>query len=213
MSKNTSMRQAALTEALHSLEADPRAPSELREALRELQQQHLELEQQNRALQEAQRELEESRNRYMELYDFAPMACVSLDERACIQDLNLTGATLLGQDRTRLQNLPFTPFVDSADVSRFLLHLRQCIAGETLNTELRLRIGGNRLDVRLHSAPLFADGRGRMCRAALLDITELRQMQLRLSLSGRLATVRTIAASIAHEIHNPLAFLMRTLQL
>lgn len=213
MSNRSRMRQAALTEALHSIEADPRVPSELREALREFQQQHLELELQNRALQEAQQELKESRNRYMELYDFAPMACVSLDERACIQGLNLTCATLLGQDRTRLQNLPFTPFVDSADVSRFLLHLRQCIAGETLNTELRLRIGGNRLDVRLHSAPLYDGGRGRMCRTAILDITELRQMQLRLSLSERLATVGTIAASIAHEINNPLAFLMGNLSL
>jgi PAS domain S-box-containing protein len=210
---NNSMRQAALAETLHSIEADPRAPSELREALRELQRQHLELEMQNRTLQEAQRELEESLNRYRELYDFAPMACVSLDEHACIQELNLTGATLLGQDRTRLQGQPFTPFVDPADVNRFLLHVRRSIAGETLSTELRLRIGGNRLDVRLHNAPLCDGARGRWCRTAIVDITELRQMQLRLSLAERLATVGTIAASIAHEINNPLAFLMGSLSL
>jgi hypothetical protein len=88
MSNNTRVRKLALTEEFQ-IEADPRAPSELREALRELQRQHLELEMQNRALQEAQQDLEASRNRYMELYDFAPMACVSLDEHACIQDLNL----------------------------------------------------------------------------------------------------------------------------
>jgi signal transduction histidine kinase len=103
--------------------------------------------------------------------------------------------------------------VDSADVSRFLLHVRRSIAGETLRTELRLRIGESRLDVRLHSAPLHDDGRGRMCRTAILDITELRQMQLRLSLAERLATVGTIAASIAHEINNPLAFLMGNVSL
>ncbi len=150
----------------------------------------------------------------MELYDFAPMACVSLNERACIQDLNLTGAALLRQDRTFLQGLPFTPFVDPPDVSRFLLHVRQCISGETLSTELRLRVAGRLFEVRLHSAPL-QDGSqpGRMCRTAIIDITELRQVQLRLSLTERLATVGTLAAGIAHEINNPLAFLMGNLTL
>ena len=99
-------------------------------------------------------------------------------------------------------------------MSRFLLHVRQCISGETLSTELRLRIAGRLLEVRLHSAPL-QDGspHGRMCRTAIIDITELRQMQLRLSLTERLATVGTIAAGIAHEINNPLAFLMGNLTL
>ncbi len=214
MSKNSGMTQVDLTRALHSIESDPKAPDELRRVLRELQRHQLELELQNRELQEAQQELEESRNRYMELYDFAPMACVSLNERACIQDLNLTGAALLCQDRTVLQGLPFTPFVDPPDVSSFLLHVRRCIAGETLNTELRLRIGGSRLDVRLHSAPLqHGEQQVRLCRTAILDITELRQMQVRLSLAERLATVGTIAAAIAHEINNPLAFLMGNLSL
>ncbi len=214
MSKNSGMTQVDLTRALHSIESDPRASDELRRVLRELQRHQLELEMQNRELQEAQQALEESRNRYMELYDFAPMACVSLNERACIQDLNLTGAALLRKDRTYLQGLPFTPFVDPADVSRFLLHVRRCIAGETLSTELQLRIKGERLDVRLHSAPIQEGGlHRRVCRTAIVDITELRQMQLRLSLSERLATVGTLAAGIAHEINNPLAFLMNSLGL
>ncbi|WP_169787089.1 hybrid sensor histidine kinase/response regulator [Hyalangium minutum] len=208
------MSRAEVEQAVHSLECNPTAPDELKHLLRELQRHQLELELQNRELQEAHQALEESRNRYMELYDFAPMACVSLNERACIQDLNLTGAALLRQDRTFLQGLPFTPFVDPQDVSRFLLHVRQCIAGETLSTELRLRVARSQFEVRLYSAPL-QDGRPheRMCRTAIIDITELRQVQLRLSLAERLATVGTIAAGIAHEINNPLAFLMGNLTL
>ena len=207
------MTRADLVQAMHSLESNPTAPEELKHLLRELQRHQLELELQNVELRAAQQALEESRNRYMELYDFAPMACVSLNARACIQDLNLTGAALLRQDRAFLQGLPFTPFVDPADVSRFLLHVRQCIAGETLSTELRLRVAGSHVEVRLHSAPLQDGTNERMCRTAIIDITELRQMQLRLSLSERLATVGTIAAGIAHEINNPLAFLMGNLTL
>jgi len=214
MGDQRNMTRADLVQAVLSLESNPTASEELRHLLREIQRHQLELELQNRELQEAQQALEESRNRYMELYDFAPMACVSLNERACIQDLNLTGAALLRQDRGFLQGLPFTPFVEPGDVSRFLIHVRQCIAGETLSTELRLRIAGERLEVRLHSAPLQGGRQhGRMCRTAIIDITELRQVQLRLSLSERLATVGTIAAGIAHEINNPLAFLMGNLTL
>ncbi|RYZ40039.1 MAG: PAS domain S-box protein, partial [Myxococcaceae bacterium] len=203
-----------VTQALHTLENSPNAPEELRGLLRELQRHQLELELQNRELQEAQQALEESRNRYMELYDFAPMACASLDANGCIQDLNLTGANLLGQNRSYLQGLPFTPFVDPVDVGRFFGHLRQCIDGETVSTELRLRIARRQVEVRLVSAPLEDTGSPvRMCRTAIFDITELRQMQVRLSLAERLAAVGTLAAGIAHEVNNPLAFLMGSLSL
>ncbi|RKH32511.1 ATP-binding protein [Corallococcus sp. CA031C] len=214
MDGRSGKKQAELTQALHALETNPSAPEELRGLLRELQRHQLELEVQNRELQEAQQALEESRNRYMELYDFAPMACVSLDVNGCIQDLNLTGASLLGQNRSYLQGLPFTPFVDSADVGRFFGHLRQCIHGETVSTELRLRIARRQVEVRLVSAPLDDSGsQQRMCRTAIIDITELRQMQVRLSLAERLAAVGTLAAGIAHEVNNPLAFLMGSLGL
>ncbi|MCY1035204.1 ATP-binding protein [Corallococcus sp. BB11-1] len=214
MDGRSGKKQADLTQALHTLENSPNAPEELRGLLRELQRHQLELELQNRELQEAQQALEESRNRYMELYDFAPMACASLDANGCIQDLNLTGANLLGQNRSYLQGLPFTPFVDPVDVGRFFGHLRQCIDGETVSTELRLRIARRQVEVRLVSAPLEDTGSPvRMCRTAIFDITELRQMQVRLSLAERLAAVGTLAAGIAHEVNNPLAFLMGSLSL
>ena len=99
MNSQGRMTRADMTQAVQAIEAQSGASDELKHLLRELQRHQLELEVQNHELQEAQQALEESRNRYMELYDFAPMACVSLNERACIQDLNLTGAALLGQDR------------------------------------------------------------------------------------------------------------------
>ncbi|QRN96466.1 response regulator [Archangium violaceum] len=209
-----SLSRAELARALESLDSTPVAPDELKRLLRELQRHQLELELQNRELRETHQELEESRSRYVDLYDFAPMACVSLDGRACIRELNLTGAALLQRDRTHLMGQPFTPFVDPPDLSRFLQHIRQCLSGETVSTELGLRVGKSRIVVRLHSAP-FSGGEpyGHLCRTAILDITELRQMQFRLSLTERLATVGTLAAGVAHEINNPLSFLMGSIEL
>ena len=214
MSHHDRLSRPELARALNSLESESRTPDELKYLLLELQRHQLELEMQNQQIREAQQALEESRSRYADLYDFAPMACLSLDSRACIQELNLASAALLRQERSHLRGLPFTPFVDPSDVSRFLWHVRLCTQGQTVSAELGLRIGGARIEVQFHGAPLEAGApQGRMCRVALLDISPLRQMQARLSLTERLAAVGSLAAGIAHEINNPLAFLITHLDL
>src|SRR4051794_21527422 len=57
---------------------------------------------QNEQLRDIQESLEISRDRYADLYDFAPLAYVTLDSNGVIVEINLTGAMLLGQDRHRL---------------------------------------------------------------------------------------------------------------
>jgi signal transduction histidine kinase/CheY-like chemotaxis protein len=209
------MSRADLLRALESSESAAVERDELKLLLRELQRHQLELELQNRELRESQQALEESRSRYAELYDFAPMACLSLDSRGCIQEINLTGAALLRRERSQLIGRPLSPLVVPADVVPFLQHVRRCFAGESLVTELGLRLGGGkRIKVRLHSAPYNGSlPHARLCRTALIDVTELRQMELRLSVAERLASVGTLAAGVAHEINNPLAFLYNNLEL
>jgi PAS domain S-box-containing protein len=78
--------------------------------LHELRVHQVELEIQNRALREAQEQLEMSRERYVELFDFAPVAYLSLESDGRVVEANLTAAELLGHDREvmigrRLQTL------------------------------------------------------------------------------------------------------------
>jgi signal transduction histidine kinase/CheY-like chemotaxis protein len=208
------MSRADLLGALESSQSAVVERDELKVLLRELQRHQLEIELQNRELRESQQALEESRSRYAELYDFAPMAYLSLDSRGCIQEINLTGAALLRRDRSQLIGQPLSPLVVPADVVPFLQHVRRCFAGESLVTELGLRPGGARIKVRLHSVPHDGNSpHARLCRTALVDVTELRQMELRLSVAERLASVGTLAAGVAHEINNPLAFLTNNLEL
>ena len=60
------------------------------------------------------------------------------------------------------------------------------------------------------SVPLLFDGAPAVVSIAR-DVTEERLLQGRLQLNDRLASVGTLAAGIAHEINNPLAFVMSNL--
>ncbi len=51
-----------------------------------------------------------------------------------------------------------------------------------------------------------AQGRSQRLVGVMMDVTEQRRMQDRLALSDRLASVGSLAAGVAHEINNPLAY-------
>jgi len=83
--------------------------------LHELEVHQIELEIQNETLRQAQAELEASRDRYVDLYDFAPVGYLTLSRDGRIEQINLTGATLLGEELKALLNLPFARFVAPED--------------------------------------------------------------------------------------------------
>ncbi|HET9551986.1 MAG TPA: PAS domain S-box protein [Anaeromyxobacteraceae bacterium] len=54
---------------------------------------------------------------------------------------------------------------------------------------------------------------GRPCRivGAVTDITERKELQLRLQVADRMATIGTLAAGVAHEINNPMSYVVSNL--
>ena len=91
----------------------------LHELLHELRVHQVELEMQNEALRQAQHTMEESRDRYVDLYDFSPVGYLTLLPGGMISEINLTGATMLETDRTKLLQRRFAPFVAAADRDRW----------------------------------------------------------------------------------------------
>lgn len=148
--------------------------------LRELQVRQLELEAQNRELREVQRMLEEARDRYANLYDGAPIGYLTLDEAGCIQEINLTGATMLCGTRENIVGTPLVTHVIKNDIHAFSHHLQQTFSSSgNVVTELRMMTRTDEPNcVRLESAAI---GNGiRACRTVMTNITEQKRITLAL---------------------------------
>jgi PAS domain S-box-containing protein len=101
----------AKTAHLHS----PRTKEGTQRLVHELEVHQIELETQNVELRQVQEEFELSRNKYAELYDFAPVGYFTFDASGVIQEVNLTGAQLLGIERLLLADKPFNRFIADAE--------------------------------------------------------------------------------------------------
>jgi PAS domain S-box-containing protein len=153
---------------------------EVQYLLHELQVHQIELELQNRALRESQHALEESRDRYADLYDFAPVGYLTLSDKAVILELNLRAASLLGRERSRLIGSPLIPRLEQGESRVLLNHLSQAFKSDSkVVHEVRLRTAdGEPRVVRMQSlAVKGAKAEARTCHTAMIDVTAQRQTE------------------------------------
>ena len=175
--------------------------------LHELQVHQAELEMQNEELRRSHVALEEARDRYVDLYDFAPVAYLTVSTSGTVLDANLTCATLLGVDRAKLRGRPFVAFVHPDDADGWHALLRAPRRPEAPDESLDLRIRRSDGTVLHGQLAVRHEVRGdevQSHRIALSDASEIRALQAKLALASRLAAMGTLVAGIAHEINNPL---------
>jgi len=210
-------------ELIRRLRAAERVAQELNDARmqrQELQIQEEEIRVQNTQLLEMQQSLELSRDRYAELYDFAPQAYATLDQHGIIKEINLTGATLLGWERANLVDRPLLVHVHKQDRERLLEHLHQVMqAPRDSSAELRLvSRSGREIPVQLttHRIHGTAANAPAVMRTAMVDLTDLqRTEQERRNALLREQSARTAAetkdrliAMVSHELRTPLSAMM-----
>lgn len=91
--------------------------------LHELQVHQIELEMQNEALRQAHIDLEDSRDRYFDLFEFAPIGYFTLSATGLIAEVNFVGAELLKAGRQQLINQPLAKYIAPEDSDQFHLRL------------------------------------------------------------------------------------------
>jgi PAS domain S-box-containing protein len=96
---------------LYDLASSPATSAAALALLHELQVHQVELDLQDEELRRSCTELEEILIRQVQLYDYAPVGCVTVDRSTVLRELNLTAANMLGSERDRLLGRTFESFL------------------------------------------------------------------------------------------------------
>jgi len=147
---------------------------EIGRLVHELQVHQIELEMQNEELRRTQQQLEASRDRYADLYDFAPVGYFTLSEASLILEVNLTAAAMLGLERGHLIQQPLTRFIVREDQDIYYFHRRQLIeTGSPQCCEIRVvRMDGSQFHARLEAILAQANEGQTVCRVAVSDVSQ-----------------------------------------
>ncbi len=135
-------------------------------------------------------------------------AIVSKDLNGIVTSWNPAAERIFGYTAQEMIGRPITTIIPPElldDETRILATIARGERIEHFET-VRVRKGGERLDVSLTISPV-RDGAGQIIGAAKIarDITHQKKTERALRTTERLAAVGRLAATVAHEINNPLA--------
>jgi PAS domain S-box-containing protein len=138
-----------------------------------------------RRLRQPKTELESAVQRYVDLYDFAPIAYVSFDRSGRIEEANLVATELLGAPRDLLIGRPIAFYV--ADLDSLLKHLLLCrTSRQEVKTELLLKNKkGEQIPAVLLSTPVTSTMKNGalLYQTAIIDLRELKATEAKLRTS------------------------------
>ncbi|MCK0146074.1 PAS domain-containing sensor histidine kinase [Arenibacter sp. F26102] len=161
-----------------------------RTLLYELEVHQIELEMQNTELRETQAHLEKVKDEYTDLFDFAPVGYLILDEKGTILNINLTGCNLLGQNRARIKGKPFSAYLSREESNAFYLRLKEAFKTGTLpafDLQLNHKTSVTALSVLVQGVVTTNEhSECSQCRVSLQDVTDLRKAEKLLEEKARI---------------------------
>ncbi|MFA4848843.1 MAG: PAS domain-containing sensor histidine kinase [Methanoregula sp.] len=210
-----SLRDNAEKQLAQSLKNLPDLKGQPAEKLiHELQVHQIELETQAEELRRVQSALEESRDKYIDLYEFAPVGYLTLSDKALIEEVNLKGATLLGIERGILINARFRKFIAPESLEQwdryFINVLNQ---GEKQSCPIQLVRGdGTTFPAQLESLRISNSSKeDPKVRVTISDITYIHQAEMALRISNK--KLNLLSSITRHDILNELMVLSGSLEL
>jgi len=159
---------------------------DVQKLVHELQVHQIELGMQNDELRQAQQDLETARDRYADLYNFAPAAYLTLGGQGEILEANLGAGELLGRERGRLLGEKFTHFIASESQDAFYQLRRRVFSSDTRQgVELELVTAPAKRMVVQVEAVRDPAGARKQCRLSVTDITGRKRMEMALQEAGQ----------------------------
>ncbi len=167
---------------------------------------------QNEELQRNQLELELARDRYADLFDFAPVGYFKLDPDGQILQVNLTGSELLGSERAQLRGQDFYHFVTREYRDILFKHLRRVFknpARQSCEAEI-LQQEGSSFFAKLDSVEQpDTETDSRQCLTLVTDISRLKKIEAENQRAKEAAENANQAkshflAAASHDLRQPL---------
>ncbi len=196
MAEGKTDTQGDLVEAFSRFEEHCQQLESVHQELRQqLNEAHLELDRKNRELSQRVSEIEMIRQRLSTVLESITNAVMLVDEEGMIDLANNAAKQFFGED------IEGEPFRERASALGSLLETE----GGVYDKEISLDHQDERRVVIASAIPTSPNkGVSGSCVIAVKDITEYRHLQEQVARKERLAALGKVAASVAHEIRNPL---------
>ena len=164
----------------------------------------------------AEEALRESEEMARAILDATTESVFLVDEQGTILTLNQTAAQRLGKRESELVGLGPQDLVSLGVVSPGLVKSREACIQEVIRSGDAVRLEDERNGIVFdgNMYPIF-DARGNVTRLAIFarDVTARRRAEQQVARVERLAAMGRLAASLAHEINNPLQAIRSNLEL
>lgn len=148
----------------------------------ELRVHQIELEMQNEELRRTHAELEKENQKYLDLYDFAPVGYCTLSEQGQIMAANLTATTMIGMTRNTLIGQQMSRFICDEDRHTFADEIKQLFATQVAQScALRIKkTGGAQFWAYLELSLRPRNGLP-MCHVVISDISDQKKAEIALA--------------------------------
>jgi PAS domain S-box-containing protein len=163
------------------------------------------------------RALRESEERFRLMIEHAPIGMALLAPDGRFVRVNQRLCEIVGYSSGELEKLRFQDITHPDDVGQDVAALDALLRGEIRRysrSKRYIRKDHAVVDIVLHTSLLRSEeGEPQMFIAQIQDVTEEKKLEARLALADRMASVGTLASGIAHEINNPLTYVIGNLEL